>query len=175
MTAACKGRAAERLERGRAVGRLESLACAPQQLSTGPLPAPHPAFAALGCALSLRSGHRAGLSGLWQDAAPHKNYQQLDAAQGTPRPTQSSVCPLTATKRVLPPTQSTGPSHRPEQILPAPHCTWHPRKKGNPRVKPSALKIHLVIPSSREHLRAGDRHCPMASHALDLAHQDAPG
>lgn len=41
-----------------------------------------------------------------QDPASQKNYQQLNAAQSTPRHTQSSVCPLTATNHVLPPTHS---------------------------------------------------------------------
>lgn len=106
-----------------------------------PLPAPHPAFAALGWVLSLHSGHRT-----WQDPASPKNYQQLDTAQGTLRPTQCSVpsaqCPLTATRHVLPPTHSRCgaiPQTWPAASRPHPASC----KKGNHWFTPSALQTHL--------------------------------
>lgn len=160
------------------MGRLESLSCDPQELNTGPLPAPHPAFVAPGCTLSLRSGHRAGFlrMGPGRTLHPKKitNSLMLHRVSLHP-PSPQRVPSLPPNVSCLPHTAGAGPSHRPGQVPPDLALHLASQEKGKPLVTASSPQNTPVIPSTREQLRAGDKHCPLASRALDLAHQAATG
>lgn len=118
-----------------------------------------------GHSVSIQATGPDSQDGTWQDPASPKNYQQLDTAQGTLRPTQCSVCPLTATKHVLPPTHSRSDLAR---CLPTSSCIW---QKGKPLVYTFSPQNTPAIPSTRGHSGLGtDRHCPLASlaHHIEL-------
>lgn len=85
-------------------------------------------------------------------------------------PSPQCVPSLPPTMSCLPHTAGTGPSHRPGQVPPNLALHLASQEKAKPlRVNTFSPQNTPVIPSTGEHLRAGDRHRPLAGCALDQA------